>query len=155
MAIGTNDTLPKFGTTDSVDDGSTSAITNNSYSVLADITAWTNDEDAPLANFVLACAFAVAVSVGSIQLFARPINIDATDEPATPDDNYPHTYLGSFPIDFDAGTGTFRTTIEGAKLPLYKTSQEIEFYIKNAATAQSISAGWELFITPYTYGPSA
>lgn len=157
MAIGTNDTKPKFGTQDSIDDGSTSTITNNSFSVAADITAWTNDEDASFASFVLKCQFDTTMpTVGSIALFARLLNIDSTNEPGVPDANYQFVYIGTFPIDFGVANDVdFYTTIENVPLPFFKTSQEYEFYIQNVATAQTMGASWTLKISPYTFGPSA
>ena len=157
MTIGTNDTKPKFGTQDQIDDGSTATVANNAYSVAADISPWTNDEDAPFANFILECQFDTAQpTTGVIDLIAHVKDIQGTDEPEVPSDDYPFIYLGSFPIDYGVTfDNNFFTTIEGAKLPLFKSSQIIDFYLKNNATGQVMGIDWNLWIVPYTYGPSA
>jgi len=157
MTIGTNDTKPKFGTQDSIDDGSTSTIANDAYSVAGDITEWTNDEDAPFANFILKCQFDTTMpTVGVIDLYARPTNIEGVNEAEVPDDNHPFIYIDSFPIDFGVANDVdFYTTIVGAVLPNFKTSQTYEFYLKNNASAQTMGVSWALWINPYTWGPSA
>jgi hypothetical protein len=157
MAIGTNDTLPKFGTQDQVDDGSTSTIANNAYSVAADISEWTNTEDAPFANFILECQFDTTMpTAGAIDLFARVKDIQGGNEPGVPSDSHRKIWLGTFAIDFLVSADTnFFTTIEHAKLPLFYTSQKIDFYLKNNGTGQTMGQDWNLWINPYTYGPSA
>ena len=155
MAITTNDFIYKFGTQDSVDDGSTSTVANDAFSVLADITAWTNTDDAPFASFVLKCQFDTAMpTVGAIDLFARLLNVDTTNEPNAPDANYPFELIGTFPIDFGVAADTdFYTTINNAVLPAQKSQQEYEFYIRNRGTGQTIGINWTLKVTPVAYGP--
>lgn len=157
MAIGTDDSKPKFGTQDSIDDGSTSSIANNAFSVAADITAWTNDEDASFASFVLKLQFDTTMpTAGHIKLFARLINIDGANDPPVPSANYPHEYIGAFDIDFGVAADVdFYTAIKNAPLPFFKTSQEYEFYLQNFATGQTMGASWTLKVNPFTFGPSA
>ncbi len=157
MTILADDTLPKFGAQDSLDDGSTIAIADNTFSVLADIAPWTNDEDAPFANFVLKCQFdTTPPTEGAIDLYARPMNLESTSDPETPDDNFKHEHIDSFPIDFGVAADVdFYTFIVGAMLPLFQSSQILEFYLKNNNTGQTIGAEWRLWISPYTYGPKA
>jgi len=157
MAIGIDDTIPKFGTQDNIDNGSTAVITNGSFSVLADITPWTNDEDAPFASFVGKFRFDTAMpTVGSIDLYVRLLNIDGTNEPNVPNDSYVSVYIGTFKIDFSVAFDVdFFTTIENAVLPLFQTSQIHEFYIRNNGTGQTIGINWMIKITPYTFGPKA
>ncbi|MCZ6775258.1 MAG: hypothetical protein O7D34_02235 [Ignavibacteria bacterium] len=157
MAIETNDSIEKFGSQTSIDDGSTGTIANNAFSVLADINIFTNSDDAPYARFVLKLQFdATMPTVGTIALFARPLNIDGANEPPVPNASFLSIFLGSFPIDFSQAADTdFYTTISKAALPNFISSQTYEFYIQNVSTVQVIGVNWTLKITPYTYGPAA
>ena len=152
MAITTNDLIEKFGTQDSADDGSTSAVANNAFSVAADIAAWTNDDDAPFAAFVFSGTFASAATANSsVELFARKLNIDGgTDDEPTPSANNLGGYLGSFPLD----NATAHTVGIVVKLPNTISSQQYEFYIRNSS-GQSLNSSWALQVTPVAYGPHA
>ena len=159
MAIGTDDAIWKFGTQDVVDDTSTSSVANNVFSVLADvITNWTNDDNALFGSAALELQFATMPTVGNIGLYARLMNIT----PGNLDENIPLTagyapnYVGTFPIDFNVANATnFVTTIQTFDMPGMELDQAIEWYIKNQETAQTISANWNLWITPKTPGPAA
>lgn len=149
MAIGTDSVIEFFGTQDTVT-SSTSSVANAAFSVSGDISAWTNDDDSPTAIAILECTYATAPSAGSVvNLYARPINIFSTSDQDTPDANFQHVYLGSFPLN-DVTSEQF-IPIE-ISLINTKTSQEYEFYIENKG-GQTISAGWDLHITPKTFGP--
>lgn len=158
MAIGTNDLIDKFGTQDTVTVGTgTSAVTNGSFSAAADVVAggWTNDDDAPLGAFVLTCQFAtLPVANSAIELFARVLNIDGTNDQPQPDSNYAPDLLGRFFIDAGTAANTDMTLPCLAALPNVASSQVYEFYLKNV-TGQTISAGWVLKVTPITQGPRA
>jgi len=156
MAIGTDSTIHFFGTQDSVDDGSTSAISNTAFSVAADITDWTNDDDAPLATFVLKFQYPSGTIVADgIHLFAKLNNIDSTNDEDVPSASYPHHYLGTFVTD-----GGLSATVDQyiglgpVALPNQYTSQSYSFYIQND-TNVTVSASWTLKITPMTLGPHA
>jgi len=157
MAIGTDSVVLFFGTQDQVDDGTTSTISNNAFSVAADISAWTNDDDAPLAGAVLECQFDTTMpTVGSIGLYARLLNVQSTNDVGVPDANHESLFLGSFPIDFGVSPDVnFFSVIPMFQIPALITSQQIEFYLKNEATAQTIGIDWNLWITPLTHGPHA
>ena len=156
MAIGTNDPILKFGTLDAVDDGSTSAVANGAMAAAADITAWTNDDDAPGANLILRWQYPSGTISGNIEIYARPINIDGTDDQPQPDAAYKHAYVGKFVIDPNQVAAT--DTVYNAYVSLWhlsmKTSQEFEFYPFNASGV-SMSANWDLDIAPVTVGPHA
>jgi len=155
MAIDGEDFIGKFGTQDQLDDGTTSTIADDAFSVAADISAWTNDDDAPYAAFVLECQFDTTMpTVGSIDLYARPLNVQSTNEPGLPDANHKSVYLGSFPIDFGVANDTnFFTLIPFANLPNFQTSQQFEFYLHNNNTGQTIGVDWNLWVTPLALGP--
>jgi hypothetical protein len=106
---------------------------------------------------VLKCQFDTTMpTVGSIGLYARPINIEGTNDAPVPDANFENYLVGVFPIDFGVAADVdFYTAIPVFQVPQMKASQEIEFYIKNEGTAQTIGASWNLWITPITDGPHA
>ena len=151
MAIGTNAGIDFFGTADNLD-SSTSAVSSAAWSVVADMPAWTNDDDAGGAAITVEGTLGAAVAAGkSIDLYVRKINtIDTTDDDSAINDEFPHQYIGSFPMDEDTAQ---RYTLMIA-LPNYKTSSEFEFYIYNGS-GQSLSSGWKMLITPKAMGPHA
>lgn len=156
MSIGTNDLIDKFGTLTSVDDGSTSSIATGAFSVAADISAWTNTDDVPFANFVLKCQWATVTGVANkvVNVYARPINIQSTNDPVAPGTNRAAQGIGAFSV-YAAGTGTDYFFDSGiCRLPNVKSGQEYEFYLENQ-TGQIISASWALWIMPITQGPKA
>lgn len=105
-----------------------------------------------MASITLEGTYSVAPDANSgVTLYARPLNTVTTNDGDTPDANFTHLYLGRFPLN-DVTTAQF-ITIDVA-LPNSKTSQPYEFYVKNDA-GQSLGAGWNLYVTPKTYGPHA
>lgn len=148
MAIAENSSIDFFGTQNNVD-SSSSSVTDGSFSVTADITSWTNDDDARRASATLTGTFASTADANSaVLLFARLMNTDGTNDNRTPSANHLHTLLGAFPID---ATTTQTCTID-IPLPNAYTSQAYEFYIQNKA-GQTLNSGWTLDITPKADGP--
>ena len=156
MAISTDAVVLFWGTPDTLGT-TTSAVSNAAFSDgTNDLVAWTNDDDAPLAIFALEFTTATTGNAGStIDLYARPLNIgDAgTEDAEVPDANFGHMYLGSFPHN-NPSTSAQVATFGMVGLPNVVTSQIYNFYIQNN-TGQTISAGWELTVTPVTFGPHA
>ena len=156
MAIGADAAIEFWGTPD-VLGNTTSAVTNASFSDgTNDLDTWTNADDAPLAIFALEFTTATSGDAGStIDLFAAPLNIGSagTVDSEVPDANFGHIYLGSFPHN-NPSTSAQTATFGKVGLPNVVTSQQYNFYIQNN-TGQTISAGWELTVTPVTYGPHA
>ena len=159
MAIGSNSAVYFYGTEDTVTaGGGTSAVTNTSFSASGDVVSggWTNDDDAPLADFVLKFQYPSGTIVADgIHLYARLINIDSTnDEPQT-DSGWSQHYLGTFVTDTgQAATTDTYYSLTNVALPNKETSQEYEFYVENQ-TDVTMTAGWTLKITPKTMGPHA
>jgi len=155
MAIDTNAAVWFFGTEDTVDDGSTQAITTTSFSV--DQATWTNDDDAPSASFVLMFQYpSGTITTGGIHLYARLLNTNGTVDAPVPSANYLSKYLGSFatgPTQM-AATTNYALQTGPVDLPMMKTSQEYEFYLQNSCGV-TMSAGWTLKITPMALGPHA
>lgn len=152
MAIGSGDTIVKFGTTDDLDNSS-SAVADAAFSVQADLASWTNDDDAPMATVVGLFTFGTAPSaLTPINLYARLLNVaDTTKDTPTPTADQPVIYLGGFILD---DVTTEQVIAIDVALPGQQTSQAYEFYIENKS-GQSLSAGWSLQITPKTHGPHA
>lgn len=160
MAIGTNDAIHKFGTQDQVTVASPGSVANAAFSAAGDVNDWTNDDDAPLAIFVLVLQdlSGAATAGDTIDLYCKPLNVvNTTGDHQGPNTNCRSIFLGSFIIDAVDPAATDDNYVLGpVALPNTKTSQEYEFYIYNNLTTVSIDAAdWELWITPVTYGPHA
>ena len=158
MAIDTDAAIWFFGTQDQVDDGSTSTISNDAYSVAADVdSTWTNDDDALFGSAVLECQFDTTMPTdGSIGLYARLLNVQSTSDENETDANFSPNRVGTFKIDFGvANDVNFFTTIPLFDMPQAGAAQTIEWYIKNEGTNQTIGIDWNLWITPKSIGPHA
>ena len=159
MAIGTDDSILKYGTQDAVD-SSSAAVLDDAFSVAGDVVEWENDDDAPEASFVLVANFSTAPGVNtSINLYARLNEVQATgDDTEIPDANHQVHLLGAFrPNNV---TTEQHLAISRAVLPTVGRqagaigSQRYTFFLENK-TGQSLPAAWELLVTPMTLGPSA
>ena len=154
MAIAENALIDFFGTQDEVTT-SPAEVTDGSFSIASDTSTWTNGDDAPTAMFRLLLTAAglggVPTAGGVINLFAQPQNIDgSTGDQFIPSANFPHTYLGSFPIeDQDADQ---QILIGPLRLPNYKTISEFIYFIENQM-GQTTGTTWTLHVIPSTLGP--
>jgi hypothetical protein len=160
MAITTDDTVIKYGTQDEVTVASPGAVSNGAFSAAADVNDWTNDDDAPLAMFVLVLQdlSGAATAGDTIDLYCKPLNmVNSTGDHQGPNANCKSIYLGSFLIDAVDPAATDDNYVLGpVALPNVKTSQEYEFYIYNNLTTVGIDAAdWELWVTPISFGPHA
>lgn len=155
MAISTNAAIEFFGTQDTVTaGGGTSAVVDGAFSVAGDVVAgnWINDDDAPMAAVVLTCAYATAPTANTaVNLYARLMDINGTNDAITPDANNTHVYLGSFPLDDTTAQQNIPLDV---RLPNQYSSQVYQFYLRNNA-GQTMAAGWTLKVTPKTIGPHA
>lgn len=157
MTIDVNDAILKFGTQDEVTSGTPATIASNAFGK-ADQGAtvnYTNDDNAPLGAAVLKVQFDTTMpAVGTIGLYAHLLNIEGTNDPGVPDTNNKQTFVGSFLIDFGVANDVdFYTYIELFRMPMIGAAQAIDWYLENAATAQTIGVSWQLWITPITEGP--
>lgn len=157
MAIDTDSTIDFFGTEDEVTVASPAAVNADAFSVTGDVVDWTNDDDAPFAMFKLkltAAGLSAAPVAGEVvNLYCRHLNVETAEDTPLPDANYTRTYLGTFVAD--AADIDQVHVIGPTRLPNYKTSQEYEFFIENKLTPNIGASGWELWVTPMTYGPHA
>ena len=152
MAIGTDDSIEKFGTADTVSAASTSAVTDGSFSVSGDAVDWTNDDDATHGRARLTVTFASAPDAfGTVGLYARHMNIDGVNDAPEPSPDYPATLVGVFRVEAAATT---QRLICDVYLPNWQSSQVYNFYVANE-TGQTMSAGWDLDIVPLADGPHA
>jgi len=151
MAISTDSAIEFFGTQDTLGTSSAS-VADNAFSIASDLSTWTNDDDAPMASVTgtFTCSVAPDAYTG-LNLYLRLLNTVSTNDSDVPDANFQHTFAGHFPLN-DVTSAQY-VTIDIA-LPNGKTSQEYEFYIENKA-GQTVSAGWDIYVTPKTIGPHA
>ena len=152
MAIGTDAAIDFFGTQDTLGTSSAS-VANNAFSIASDLSTWVNDDDAKEASVVLLADWnTTAPDADSVvNLYARLLDVQSTNDQDVPDANFQHVYLGSFPTN-DVLTNQYIPRI--IHLPNNKTSQNYEFYIENK-TGETIQAGWDIYITPKATGPAA
>lgn len=158
MTIGANDSVDKFGTQDTVTaGGGTSAVAAAAFSASGDVVSggWTNDDDAPEAAFVLATAAGQSAWTAgdTIQLYARPMNIDGANDAPQTDSNFRQIPIGAFVMD--AASGAQYVPLAGGRafLPNHYSSQVYEFYLRNTGSV-SLAAGWTIKVTPIAPGPA-
>ena len=153
MAIGTDAAIDFFGAQDTLGTSSAS-VANGVISLAGDLSTWTNDDDAREAAFVLEFTTATTGTANTfVDLYCRLLNVgDAgTEDEEAPDvTNFLHKFVGSFPHN-NPSTSAQTSSLRGF-LPNTKASQEYEFYIVNNL-GQTISAGWDLHVTPVAVGP--
>ncbi len=158
MAIGTDSGIWFFGTQDEVSSLSPgpSSVANNAFSIPDDVENYTNDDDTPFGAAVLKCQFATMPTSGAIGLYARLLNIQGINDENIVDSNFSPHRIGKFNIDFGAGNGNdFFMGLKLFNMPQLGEGQDIEWYIKNEGTSQTISGEWQLWITPKSLGPHA
>lgn len=157
MAIGTNAAIEYFGTRDALGT-TTSAVADGAFSDgTNDLLAWTNDDDAPWAAFVLTGQYPSGTldAIPFFVLHARLIDVlGTTGDTPVPDANHSPHQLGIFNWNPDLAATTDDDMVVITKLPNTRASQEYNFYIENT-TGVSLSAGWELEVIPFTEGPHA
>ena len=159
MAIGTDAAVVFFGTQDEVTSGTPATIASNAFGK-ADQGAsvnWSNDDDVRYGAAVLKCQFDTTMpTIGSLDLYAHLLNVQSTNDTNAPDANFQVVFCGSFQIDFGVANDTdFYTVIPEFDIPMIGSDQDIDWYIKNNGTGQTMGQSWQLWITPKTDGPHA
>ena len=154
MVLPVNTTVETFDTQTLINVGGASSTTGavlntagNRYSVSGDILGggWQNTDGAERVAFVLSVAFGgTPAAFGSVNLFTQLLSVDGTNSTPFPSDDFPHYRLGSFPINTQSTT---QRVIVIATLPNTRASQVYIPAIENR-TNQTISAGWQLRVTP-------
>jgi hypothetical protein len=155
MAISANDIIQKYGSEAQLTVTTPGAVNAGGFSASSDINIWANADDVPFAVFKLkltAAGLSGAPTAGdTINLYARPMNTEGTEDSPTPDANNKNHYLGQFKVD--AADADQVINAGPFSLPNYQTGQQFEFFIENDLTSVNIASdGWDLWITPSSFG---
>lgn len=125
------------------------SISNNAIG-LADDQSYDMDVDGggyPDVEFVLTCAFGTAPTEGAVvALYARPLDIDSTNDAEVPEVARPTVFVGSFTVN----NVTTTQTIPLNGIYAQDVPKKADYYLHNNGTGQSISTGWKLLATPRT-----
>ena len=139
MAIPTNAQIEWRGTSKTLEasggsttSGSVTQADDANYDTVSD------GEGAPDAEFVLAATFGTGPTEGTvIGLYARPLDIDSTNDAEVPEAARPTRFIGNFVVN--NVTSAQYMILVGRDLPKLAA-----YYIHNNGTGQTISAGWTL-----------
>ena len=126
------------------------SIANNAVGVADDATydKVSDGGGFPDAEFVMSFAYGTAPTEGAvIALYARPLDIDGTNDAEVPEATRPTYYVGNFVVN--NVTSTQYATLIARDVPKLAT-----YYPHNNATGQTISAGWTLKVIPRSYTPA-
>jgi hypothetical protein len=138
VVVGTPKTLEASGA--SAANLTVTQANDATYGIVADGASF------PDAKFVLAVQHATAVVENTyISLFARPLNIDSTNDSEVPEAARPTAWIGTFTLNNAA-----INTNQYMELIARDVPWVAEYYIYNAS-GQTISAGWTLKVTPFSY----
>lgn len=144
------ETIIKLGTPKTLEANGASIANNTlaqaddaSYSVASDGAYY------PDAKFVISVTFGTAPTEGTtLALYARPLNIDGTNNAEVPEITRPTVFIGTFSVNNV-------TTAQYAELIVQDVPWNASYYLHNNGTGQTLSAGWTLKVTPYTVAPAA
>lgn len=140
------ETIVVFGTPKTLE-ANGGAIANNAV-VQADDATYDQVSDGAgfmYADFVLGFTYATAPTEGTVlALYARPLDIDGTNDAEVPEATRPTVFIGSFVVNNV-------TTAQYAQLMERQVPKLASYYINNSATGQTVSAGWTLKVTPRSY----
>lgn len=143
------ETIVVWGTPRTLE-ASGASITNNSV-VQADDASYstvTHGDSYPDAEFVLTCAFGTAPTEGTVvSLFARPLNIDSTNDAEVPEAARATVFIGNFVVN--NVTSTQYIVMNG--IFAQDVPKEADYYLLNNATGQTLSSGWKLVVIPRSY----
>ena len=147
----TNETKVYLGTSKPLET-SGGSITNNSV-VQATTASYDRSADGgnyPDAEFYLTGAFGTAPTEGTtLALYARPLDIDSTNDAEVPEAARPTAFIGVFVVN--NVTTTQYMQLQGGyarDVPL-----KADYYLHNNATGQTFSSTWKLVVVPRTRGP--
>ena len=144
------ETILKLGTPKTLEANGAS-IANNTLAQADDATYSVSADGAyyPDAKFVIAATFATAPTEGTtLALYARPLDIDGTNDAEVPETTRPTVFIGTFTVN-DVTSAQF------AELIAQDVPWNASYYLHNNGTGQTLSAGWALKVTPCTVAPAA
>lgn len=143
-----NETILKFGVPKMLETNGASianasvVAATGSYDVAAD------GDNYPDARFSASFAFSVAPTEGAmLSLYARPTGLVGGGAAQAPEATRPTVFIGSFVVDNV-------TTPQYATLVARDVPWAAKYYLHNNGTGQSVSAGWQLEVTPFTVAPA-
>lgn len=145
LNLGTELVLESTGTSGSISNGSFAECDSDDRQV-------TDDAGYPLGIFEFSSettGFSAAPTAGAaIHLYEQKINSDGNDAPDVDADNE-HDYMWTFNIDIADVQQHFATP----PLPLNRSGGKYWLkWVDGGAGVASVDAGWELRLTPVTYG---
>ncbi len=126
------------------------SLANNTMSAASAATydRTTDGGGFPDASLVLAVSYGTAPTVNTtLDLYARELDIDGTNDAVAPTTTYKRRYIGSFPV-------INQTAMQYIRAVAFDVPKLAEYYLHNNATGQTVSAGWTLKITPRSYAPA-
>lgn len=140
IAKGTTKTLEASGA--SIANNALAQADDASYDIFVDSPGYRD------AKFVLRCAFATAPTEGAaLALYARPLDIDGTDDAEAPETTRPTVFVGFFVVNNV-------TTTQVMELLTQDVPWNASYYLHNNGTGQAVSAGWTLKVTPFADAPA-
>ena len=144
------ETILKLGTPKTLE-ANGSNIANNALAQADDANYSVSSDGAyyPDAKFVASFTFGTAPTEGTVlALYARPLDIDGTNDAEVPETTRPTVFIGTFAVNNV-------TTTQYAELIAQDVPWNASYYLHNNGTGQTLSAGWTLKVTPCTVAPAA
>jgi hypothetical protein len=146
-----NETIVAWGTEKTLEaNGASCASTAVAQANDASYSIASDGANFPDARFVFKGQFATVTSIENktIALYARPLDIDSTNDAPAPTATYTQRYIGAFVLQASA-----TSTDQYLALIAYDVPAAADYYILNNS-GQTLSAGWTLKVTPRTYKPA-
>jgi len=145
-----NEAIKTYATTiNHVVDGA--QVSAGAFSAVGDVDAAvssTNSSDYPFADVIVDLVYEATPTAGEVlYLYRQDLDLVSTNDAPDPDAAYPHKLVGAVAID--AAT-TQRLMFAGVELV-----KDCLFVLKNGSAAKYISANWDMYVRPWTYGPAA
>ena len=141
IVFGTQKTLEASGA--SIANNALAQADDATYGVVADGGSY------PHARFVAALTFGTAPTENTVvALYAQPLDIDGTNDADAPETTRPVVFIGSFVVNNV-------TTAQYLQIDARNVPWIASYYLHNNGTGQTISAGWTLKVTPYSFKPAA
>lgn len=140
------ETIVQFGAAKTLEANGAS-IANNAVAQADDATYDQVSDGAGFiyADFVASFTFGTAPTENTvIALYARPLDIDGTNDAEVPEAARPTMFVGSFVVN-NVTTAQYATIIER------QVPKLASYYLHNVGTGQTVAAGWTLKVTPRSY----
>jgi len=150
MPIQTNDAIRKYSSNTLILENNGASITSTSVMAADDLTydlSTTDHADAPNATFALRCQFSSAPANNTpVVLILQALDIDGTNDEPDPDSGYQPRRSAVFLIKGVASSNLY------VSADAYEIPRKGKAWLLNQ-TNQTISSGWGLKMTAFTYGP--